>query len=63
MQVLPYEMCIRDREYASQVMYDYKEKALSLLASLPDTEVKVALAAVSYTHLTGRAAVHTGILL
>ena len=31
-------------EYASQVMYDYKEKALSLLASLPDTEVKVALA-------------------
>ena len=31
-------------EYASQVMYDYKEKALSLLASLPDTEVKAALA-------------------
>ena len=31
-------------EYASQVMYDYKEKALSLLASLPDAEVKVALA-------------------
>ena len=30
-------------EYASQVMYDYKEKALSLLASLPDTEVKAAL--------------------
>lgn len=26
------------------MMYDYKEKALSLLASLPDTEVKVALA-------------------
>ena len=25
-------------------MYDYKEKALSLLASLPDTEVKAALA-------------------
>ena len=42
------------QEYASQVMYDYKEKALSLLASLPDTEVKAALAgylAVSYTHL------------
>lgn len=32
-------------EYASQVMYDYKEKALSLLVSLPDTEVKAALAA------------------
>ena len=30
-------------EYASQVMYDYKGKALSLLASLPDTEVKAAL--------------------
>ena len=31
-------------EYASQVMHDYKRKALSLLASLPDTEVKAALA-------------------
>lgn len=31
-------------EYASQVMYAYKEKALSLLASLPDTDVKAALA-------------------
>lgn len=30
-------------EYASQVMHDYKRKALSLLASLPDTEVKAAL--------------------
>ena len=30
-------------EYASQVMHDYKGKALSLLASLPDTEVKAAL--------------------
>lgn len=32
-------------EYAMQVMYDYKEKALSLLASVPDTEVKKGLAA------------------
>lgn len=32
-------------EYATQVMYAYKEKALSLLASLPDTEVKKGLAA------------------
>lgn len=32
-------------EYATQVMYAYKEKALSLLASVPDTEVKRGLAA------------------
>lgn len=30
-------------EYASKVMYGYKDKALSLLASLPDTGVKAAL--------------------
>lgn len=32
-------------EYALQTMYAYKEKALSLLASMPDTDVKAALAA------------------
>lgn len=32
-------------EYASQAMYRYKEKALSLLASIPDTDVKAALVA------------------
>lgn len=32
-------------EYALQIMYAYKEKALSLLASMPDTDVKAALAA------------------
>lgn len=31
-------------EYASQTMYAYREKALSLLASMPDTDVKKALA-------------------
>lgn len=32
-------------EYATQVMHAYKEKALSLLASAPDTEVKAGLGA------------------
>lgn len=32
-------------EYASQTMYAYRDKALSLLSSMPDTEVKTALAA------------------
>lgn len=32
-------------EYASQMMYTYREKALSLLSSMPDTEVRTALAA------------------
>lgn len=32
-------------EYASQTMYAYREKTLSLLASMPDTDVKKALAA------------------
>lgn len=32
-------------EYASQTMYAYREKALSLLSSMPDTEVRTALAA------------------
>ncbi len=32
-------------EYASQMMYVYREKALSLLASMPDTDVRKALAA------------------
>lgn len=32
-------------EYAIKTMYAYKEKALSLLASLPDTDVKTALIA------------------
>ncbi len=32
-------------EYALQTMYAYKEKALSLLASMPDTDVKAALPA------------------
>lgn len=32
-------------EYATQVMYAYREKALSLLASAPDTEVKKGLGA------------------
>lgn len=32
-------------EYASQTMYAYREKALSLLASMPDTDVRTALAA------------------
>lgn len=32
-------------EYASQTMYAYRDKALSLLASVPDTEVRTALAA------------------
>ncbi len=40
-------------EYASQVMYDYKEKALSLLASLPDTGGKSSASRVS--GLCGRA--------
>ena len=31
-------------EYATKVMYAYKEKALSLLSSVPDTDVKAALA-------------------
>lgn len=31
-------------EYASKMMYAYKEKALSLLESVPDTDVKAALA-------------------
>lgn len=32
-------------EYASQMMYAYRDKALSLLASMPDTDVRTALAA------------------
>lgn len=32
-------------EYAVQTMFAYKEKALSLLASLPDSDVKAGLAA------------------
>lgn len=32
-------------EYASQRMYAYRDKALALLASVPDTEVRTALAA------------------
>lgn len=32
-------------EYASQKMYAYRDKALSLLSSMPDTEVRTALAA------------------
>ncbi|ADV42685.1 Polyprenyl synthetase [Bacteroides helcogenes P 36-108] len=32
-------------EYASQMMYAYREKALLLLASMPDTDVRTALAA------------------
>ena len=32
-------------EYAVQAMQAYKEKAVSLLAALPDTDVKTALAA------------------
>lgn len=32
-------------EYASQTMYAYRDKALSLLASMPDTDVRTALAA------------------
>lgn len=31
--------------YATKTMYAYREKALSLLASMPDTDVKIALAA------------------
>lgn len=32
-------------EHASQTMYDYREKALALLSSMPDTDVRKALAA------------------
>lgn len=32
-------------EYATKTMYAYREKALSLLASIPETDVKIALAA------------------
>lgn len=32
-------------EYAAKTMYAYREKALSLLASMPETDVKIALAA------------------
>lgn len=32
-------------EYATKMMYAYRDKALSLLASMPDTDVKTALAA------------------
>ena len=32
-------------EYAVEAMHAYKEKALSLLATLPDTDVKTALTA------------------